>query len=420
MVVKDKTVYNQHSDTIIARGTEEGLVLRVDGRNSHERLSAALKAFFTSRKRFLSGSKGVTLEWLEVEPDPAVSQALANEIRDTFGLNLREIRFKQRELPESGSAYQSSHEKIEFSKRQFSHSQGPQGQRDRRRDEKEIVQRSEPKIYSSRNISEGDPLLTNEVISSGSSTLRAANTAGDEADLEEVKIDSLLMGGEEEDNHSKNTNYPDEEQINFEEEAYSDTDGYANTGEKLFRGIDVLQRLGNDQRLRSGGERRGGRSRLSSNAGRSNQEVSLPYGEGKILYHTLRSGQRIESNETVIIFGDVNSGAEVVSGGDVIVLGILRGIAHAGAFQEDGAGNMILALSLQPTQLRIGAIITRGSMEVGAQSLATLQVGSQHLPEFARVVGDAIVVEPYISKFSATHFQQRQAKLRVAKNVFNT
>ena len=97
----------------------------------------------------------------------------------------------------------------------------------------------------------------------------------------------------------------------------------------------------------------------------------------------MRSGQRIESEHSVIVVGDVNSGAEIVAGGDIIVLGTLRGVAHAGAYDETGGGRLIFALNLAPTQLRIGAIISRGSSE------------GKHGAEVARVEGNLIVVEAY-------------------------
>ena len=102
-----------------------------------------------------------------------------------------------------------------------------------------------------------------------------------------------------------------------------------------------------------------------------------------MIYHTLRSGERLETEHSVVVLGDVNAGAEIVAGGDIIVLGTLRGIAHAGAYDESGGGRIIFALVLRPTQLRIGSIISRGSDEI------------KQLPEIARVDGSIIIVERY-------------------------
>jgi septum site-determining protein MinC len=106
----------------------------------------------------------------------------------------------------------------------------------------------------------------------------------------------------------------------------------------------------------------------------------------RIFYKTLRSGQRIETEHSVVLVGDVNSGGEIVAGGDVIVLGNVRGVVHAGAFDETGGGRFIFAMDLNPTQLRIGSVISRGSSVPSKQ------------PELARVDGNNIVVEPYSVK----------------------
>lgn len=66
---------------------------------------------------------------------------------------------------------------------------------------------------------------------------------------------------------------------------------------------------------------------------------------------TLRSGTRIEFEGHVVVVGDVNPGAEVVAGGNVIVWGRVRGMVHAGAKGDRSA--FICALDLSASQLRI-------------------------------------------------------------------
>lgn len=46
---------------------------------------------------------------------------------------------------------------------------------------------------------------------------------------------------------------------------------------------------------------------------------------------SLRSGQKLEYEGSIVIIGDVNAGAEVIAGENIIILGDLRGLAHAGA-----------------------------------------------------------------------------------------
>lgn len=81
----------------------------------------------------------------------------------------------------------------------------------------------------------------------------------------------------------------------------------------------------------------------------------------EIVRRTLRSGQKHESDGNVVILGDVNAGAEVIAGGDVIVLGALRGMAFAGSTGKTDA--IILAAKLNPTQLRIADRAARSPEE---------------------------------------------------------
>ena len=83
------------------------------------------------------------------------------------------------------------------------------------------------------------------------------------------------------------------------------------------------------------------------------QEVSIS--ETKFHRGSLRSGQKIEEDGSIVILGDVNSGAEVVAADNIVVLGTLRGLAHAGAKGNTKA--IIAAGKLDTVQLRIANIV---------------------------------------------------------------
>lgn len=74
-------------------------------------------------------------------------------------------------------------------------------------------------------------------------------------------------------------------------------------------------------------------------------------------FHTgsIRSGQRIEFEGSLVIIGDVNSGAEVIAGENIVVLGALRGLAHAGAKGNEEA--IIAANKIESAQIRIANLI---------------------------------------------------------------
>lgn len=83
--------------------------------------------------------------------------------------------------------------------------------------------------------------------------------------------------------------------------------------------------------------------------------------EGLIVRRTLRSGQSLRHPGHIVVIGDVNVGAEVIAGGNIIVWGRARGLLHAGALGDEEA--IICALDLSPTQLRIAGYIARSPEE---------------------------------------------------------
>lgn len=97
----------------------------------------------------------------------------------------------------------------------------------------------------------------------------------------------------------------------------------------------------------------------------------------------VRSGQKINTRKHLVITGDVNPGAELVAGGDIIVLGRLSGKVHAG--YPDHGDAMVFALAFNPSHVKIGLTSAVGSDEAGDRG-----------PEFASVNGDAIVVKDYM------------------------
>ncbi|OGI02049.1 MAG: hypothetical protein A2Y25_04115 [Candidatus Melainabacteria bacterium GWF2_37_15] len=72
---------------------------------------------------------------------------------------------------------------------------------------------------------------------------------------------------------------------------------------------------------------------------------------------TLRSGQRIEHDGNLVIIGDCNAGSEIIATGDILVWGILGGIAHAGS--KGDARACIRAFKINAIQLRIADYLAR-------------------------------------------------------------
>ncbi len=99
-----------------------------------------------------------------------------------------------------------------------------------------------------------------------------------------------------------------------------------------------------------------------------------------LVRRTLRSGRSVRHGGHVVVLGDVNAGAEIVAGGDILVWGRLRGVVHAGADGDERA--VICALDLAPTQLRIARHIATSPPQKG-----------QPYPEMARIKNGQIVAE---------------------------
>ncbi len=78
---------------------------------------------------------------------------------------------------------------------------------------------------------------------------------------------------------------------------------------------------------------------------------------GQFYKGTLRSGQILESESSIIVLGDVNPGAKVIAKGNIIILGSLKGNAYAGANGNEDA--FVVALEMAPIQIRIGDTIAR-------------------------------------------------------------
>ena len=92
---------------------------------------------------------------------------------------------------------------------------------------------------------------------------------------------------------------------------------------------------------------------LSSITRTFNKEIAIS--ETKFHRGSLRSGQKMESEGSLVILGDVNPGAEVMASDNIVVLGALRGLAHAGAKGNKQA--IISAGLLDTVQIRIANVI---------------------------------------------------------------
>ncbi|MBV5259688.1 septum site-determining protein MinC [Synechococcus moorigangaii CMS01] len=118
----------------------------------------------------------------------------------------------------------------------------------------------------------------------------------------------------------------------------------------------------------------------------------VPDKDPEVLYidQTVRSGVEIIHPGSVIVTGDVNPGGSIIAEKDIVVWGCLRGIAHAGS-KGDRTGR-IMALQMNPTQLRIADVVARSAPD-------TIE---QVKPEVAYLTAEGIRLAPAL-KFSKNY-----------------
>ncbi|MEM9979087.1 MAG: septum site-determining protein MinC [Cyanobacteria bacterium P01_D01_bin.2] len=105
---------------------------------------------------------------------------------------------------------------------------------------------------------------------------------------------------------------------------------------------------------------------------------------------TVRSGTEICHPGSIVVLGDVNPGGALIAAGDIFVWGRLRGLAHAGS--QGNTACRIMALHMQPTQLRIAGHVAR----------APEKPPTQYQPEVAYVNKDSIRIA-IASEFAQIH-----------------
>jgi septum site-determining protein MinC len=130
----------------------------------------------------------------------------------------------------------------------------------------------------------------------------------------------------------------------------------------------------------------------------SEGKTAKPLAEALYLEMTVRSGVEFRHPGPVVILGDLNPGGIVVADGDILVWGRLRGIAHAGA--SGNRESIIMALQMEPTQLRIADAVAR----------APEKSPMQYYPEVAHITPQGIRITKAID-FSRIQFSKINQEL---------
>jgi septum site-determining protein MinC len=118
---------------------------------------------------------------------------------------------------------------------------------------------------------------------------------------------------------------------------------------------------------------------------RTTEKASLDGDAAVWIERTLRAGYRVETKCHVIVMGDVNPGAEIISGGNVFIWGKANGSIHAGA--EGNKAARVFAIEMKPTHLKIA--------DVTAEPFAG-KIKNQS--EFAYIEGNQIAIKSWASR----------------------
>ena len=108
---------------------------------------------------------------------------------------------------------------------------------------------------------------------------------------------------------------------------------------------------------------------------------------GQFYKGTLKDGQVLETENSLIVLGDVYPGASVISNKDIVVLGGLYGHAYAGGNGEEG--HFVVALEMSPEKLKIGDFKYKTSEK---QSKWSIKPKIQ--PKIAYVKDGRVIMEP--------------------------
>jgi septum site-determining protein MinC len=111
----------------------------------------------------------------------------------------------------------------------------------------------------------------------------------------------------------------------------------------------------------------------------------------EVVPRTMRAGTRLEKPGNVIVLGDINPGAELIAGGDVIVSGVIRGLVHAGSHGREDA--IVYAQRIAASQIRIAHAVARAPEGSSLDSLRAAPTGDG--AEVARLEAGQMVLEPF-------------------------
>lgn len=115
---------------------------------------------------------------------------------------------------------------------------------------------------------------------------------------------------------------------------------------------------------------------------RNNEEGN----EGQFYRGTLKNGQILETESSIVVLGDVYPGSAIISTKDIVILGGLFGKAYAGG--NGNEGHFVVALEMSPERLQIGDFKYKPTKQMKWSIKPKVQ------PKIAYVKENKVVMEP--------------------------
>ena len=123
--------------------------------------------------------------------------------------------------------------------------------------------------------------------------------------------------------------------------------------------------------------------------------------EGQFYRGTLKNGQVLEMESSIVIIGDVNPGATIISTRDIVILGGLYGEAYAGASGSEG--HFVVAMEMAPEKLTIGDFRYK-TKEKSSKWSIKLKIQ----PKIAYVREDKIIIEPITKELLSSKDEKKR------------
>ncbi|WP_041090445.1 septum site-determining protein MinC [Jeotgalibacillus soli] len=114
----------------------------------------------------------------------------------------------------------------------------------------------------------------------------------------------------------------------------------------------------------------------------------------------IRSGQVIEVEGDFLLIGDVNPGGMIMAGGNIYILGTLKGIAHAGCYGNEQA--VIVASQMRPSQLRISKHLNRAP-DTDKNDQESHEMECAYIDESDQIVVDRLQVLRHVRPMITKH-----------------